>query len=114
MKEHYIDLMEKALSAYSDDHIHQYFEEVKEKGLTEHGFPRLTANIGILASHGRRQDLIPIFRAMMEFCCTQIPKVKAANDFSVKRTFYQFRGKRIINVAVFFVYGDSLYVAFAP
>ena len=84
MKEHYIDLMEKALSAYSDDHIHQYFEEVKEKGLTEHGFPRLTANIGILASHGRRQDLIPIFQEMMEFCCTQIPKKKAANDFSVR------------------------------
>ncbi len=72
------------VEAYSDAHIHRYFEEVKEKGLTEHGFPRLTANIGILASHGRRQDLILIFREMMEFCCTQIPKVKAANDFSVR------------------------------
>ena len=84
MREQYIDLMEKALSAYSDEHIFRYFAEVREKGLTEHGFPRLTANIGILASHGRRQDLIPIFREMMDFCCNQIPKVKAANDFSVR------------------------------
>lgn len=83
-KERYIDLMERALSAYSDAHIHRYFEEVQEKGLTEHGFPRLTANIGILAAHGRRLDLLPLFVEMMDFCCTWIPKVKAANDFSVR------------------------------
>ena len=65
MKERYIDLMERALSAYSDDPILLYFAEVREKGLTEHGFPRLTANIGILAAHGRRTDLIPVFRQNM-------------------------------------------------
>jgi hypothetical protein len=84
MKEKYIDLMEKALSAYSDEHILRYFNEVKENGLTEHGFPRLTVNIGILISHGRRRDLLPIFLEMMEFCCKTIPHVKAANDFSVR------------------------------
>ena len=84
MKERYIALMEKCLSAYSDDHIRRYFREVQEKGLTEHGFPRLTANIGILAAHGRRLDLLPLFREMMDFCCTWIPKVKANNDFSVR------------------------------
>ena len=50
-----IDLMEKALSAYTDEHIQRYFNDVKENGLTEHGFPRLTANIGILIAHGRRK-----------------------------------------------------------
>ena len=84
MKEKYIDLMEKALSAYSDEHILRYFNEVKENGLTEHGFPRLTVNIGILISHGRRRDLLPMFLEMMEFCCKTIPHVKAANDFSVR------------------------------
>ena len=84
MKEKYIELMEKALSAYSDEHILRYFNDVKEKGLTEHGFPRLTVNIGILISHGRRRDLLPIFLEMMEFCCKTIPHVKAANDFSVR------------------------------
>ena len=76
--------MEKALSAYSDEHILRYFSEVKTNGLTEHGFPRLTADIGILISHGRRRDLLPIFLEMMEFCCKTIPTVKAANDFSVR------------------------------
>ena len=84
MKERYIDLMEKALSAYSDEHINRYFNEVKKNGLTEHGFPRLTADIGILIAHGRRKDLLPIFIEMMEFCCKTIPCVKAANDFSVR------------------------------
>ena len=57
MKEKYIALMEKVLSAYSDEHIQRYLNDVKENGLTEHGFPRLTANIGILIAHGRRKDL---------------------------------------------------------
>jgi len=84
LKSHYIDVMERVLSAYSDEHIHRYFNDVKENGLTEHGFPRLTANIGILIAHGRRRDLLPVFLEMMEFCCKAIPQVKAANDFSVR------------------------------
>lgn len=76
--------MEKALSAYSYEHIERYFNDVKTNGLTEHGFPRLTSNMGILIANGRRCDLLPIFREMMEFCCKTIPTVKAANDFSVR------------------------------
>jgi len=79
-----IEAMERTLSAYSDAHIHRYFEDVKQNGLTEHGFPRLTADIGILIAHGRRRDLLPVFLEMMEFCCKTIPHVKAANDFSVR------------------------------
>ena len=48
MREEYIDLMEKTLAAYTDKHIFHYFNKVQKDGLTEHGFPRLTANIGIL------------------------------------------------------------------
>ena len=84
MKTRYFDLMEKALSAYSQEHICRYFSDVQKNGLTEHGFPRLTANIGILIAHGRRQDLLPLFLEMMDFCCRTIPTVKAANDFSVR------------------------------
>lgn len=84
LRKRYIELMERVLSAYSDAHIHRYFDEVKRDGLTEHGFPRLTANIGILIAHGRRRDLLPVFLEMMEFCCKAIPQVKAANDFSVR------------------------------
>ena len=88
MKEKYITLMAKALEAYSDAHIVEYFERVKREGLTEHGFPRLTANIGILIAHGYRVDLLPLFLQMMEFCCKTIPMVKAANDFSVKEIIF--------------------------
>ena len=84
MKALYIDLMEKILSAYTNEHILRYFNQVKTEGLTEHGFPRLTSNIGILISNGKRKDLLSIFSEMMEFCCKTIPCVKAANDFSVR------------------------------
>ena len=84
MKKRYIELMARALSAYTDEHINNYFTKVKTEGLTEHGFPRLTANLGILISHGIRTDLLPLFCEMMDFCCEQIPRVKAANDFSVR------------------------------
>ncbi|MBO5052363.1 MAG: hypothetical protein J6D31_09215 [Clostridia bacterium] len=86
MKQRYIDLMEKALSAYTDEHILRYFNDVKTNGLTEHGFPRLTANIGILIAHGKRRDLLPLFMEMMEVCCDMFlrPYVQAGNEFSVR------------------------------
>jgi len=84
MNDRYLRIMESSLSAYPDSHIRRYLDEVRSNGLTEHGFPRLTANIGILLSHGVRADLVPLFREMMDLCCEQIPKVKAANDFSVR------------------------------
>ena len=84
MKSKYVSLMEKTLSAYTDAHILRYFDDVRKDGLTEHGFPRLVSNIGILIAHGKRLDLYSIFAEMMEFCCKTIPKVSAANDFSVR------------------------------
>ena len=86
----YIDLMEKVLKAYSEDEILNYVRRVEEKGLEEHGFPRLTANIGILISHGRQTQLKDIFIHMMDLCCAEIPVAlikngkRAGNDFSVK------------------------------
>ena len=100
MKEKYISLMETTLEAYSYEHIERYFNDVKTNGLREHGFPRLTANIGILIAHGRKRELLPIFMEMMDFCCETIPKVKAANDFSVKEIIFcimELEGKNIVS-----------------
>ncbi len=36
MKKRYIGLMEKVLSAYTDEHIEGYFNRVKKNGLSEH------------------------------------------------------------------------------
>ncbi len=91
MREKYIELMERTLSAYTDEHIKSYFDRVKREGLTEHGFPRMAANIGKLIAHGRRTDLMPLFLEMMEFCCKTMPLVKAANDFSVREIISAIR-----------------------
>ncbi len=88
MKEKYIELMEKSLSAYTNEHISEYFDRVQKEGLTEHGFARLTANIGILISHGRREDLRSVFKEMMDFCCKNMPISDAANDFTVREILF--------------------------
>ncbi|MBP5182276.1 MAG: hypothetical protein J6331_04535 [Lentisphaeria bacterium] len=85
----YIALMEKVLSAYTNEHLDRYYETVRSEGLTEHGFPRLTANIGILLSYGKRTDLADRFVPMMDLCCEEIPKRKdAGNEFSIKEIVF--------------------------
>lgn len=76
MKSVYIDVMEKILSAYSTKDIADYIAEVEEYSIREHGFPRLTANIGILLAHGRRTELRDTFEYMMDICCREIPVVR--------------------------------------
>ena len=84
MKELYLEIMEKSLSAYTQEGIREYIEEVKREGLTEHGFPRLGVNIGILIAYGRRTELLDTFIEIMDICCDQMPRRKAANDFSIR------------------------------
>ncbi len=90
MKEKYLAIMEKAVGAYGSGRIEKYIAQVVNGGLREHGFPRLTANIGILLAHGRRRDLKEIFAQMMDICCEQIPAALerepggVGNEFSVK------------------------------
>ena len=76
MKQLYIDLMEKIVGAYSTEDIENYISEVTKNGITEHGFGRLTANIGILLAHGKRLDLQELFVQMMNICCKDIPTTK--------------------------------------
>ena len=88
-KSRYIDLMEKVLYAYQNEHIENYYSNVKSNGLKEHGFPRLTANIGILLAHNKRTDLKNSFVRMMDLCCQQIPLVKrAGNEFSIREIVF--------------------------
>lgn len=91
MKERYLKGIEQALSAYTDAHIDRYIQEVKDSGLREHGFPRLTACIGILIANGRRLDLLPRFIDMMTLCCRMflrpratVPVPTVGNEFSVR------------------------------
>ncbi|MBR5459300.1 MAG: hypothetical protein IKV53_00390 [Clostridia bacterium] len=84
MREIYLDIMERALSAYDDERIADFIDRVKRDGLTEHGFPRIAANIGILMANGRCERYFPVFCEIMDLCTEYFLKVKAANEFSVR------------------------------
>ncbi len=93
-KINYIELMERVLDAYTKERIINSISSVKRDGLSEHGFPRLTANIGILIAHGKRLEYTDMFLEMMKLCCDEIPIAKAThgfmtgNDFSVKEIVF--------------------------
>lgn len=93
MRSQYIDIMEKVLEAYSTQDIQDYVADVRQNGLKEHGFPRLTANIGILIAHNKRHDLKELFLEMMDLCCDQMPDIlklrtMVGNNFSVKEIVF--------------------------
>ncbi len=91
MKEIYIDIMEKALAAYSLKQIDDFIANVRENELGDHAFPRLTANIGVLLSKGRCKEMLSRFIEMMELCCERIPnRNTVANDFSIKEMIFCF------------------------
>lgn len=86
-KAEYLDLMEDAVSAYSNDHIEDYISQVERDGVQEHGFPRLTSNLGVLVANGRAEGRRELFRRMMTVACRDAAKGKMkleGNEFSVK------------------------------
>ncbi len=90
MKNLYIDIMDNVVNAYTAEHIRKYTDSVIKDGLSEHGFPRLTANLGILIAHGKKTEFTEDFLKMMDLCISEIPDVykksksRAGNNFSVK------------------------------
>ncbi len=91
-KDLYLDLMQKAVEAYTPEHVRQYADKVSSEGVTEHGFARLTANMGILVSKGRIPHMKDSFVELMDICAREIPvareknrgKGEIGNDFAVK------------------------------
>ena len=85
----YLDLMETAVGAYSDEHLARYLADVEKNGVQEHGFPRLAANLGVLTANGRLSGKRDLFRRMMTVCCRDakkgvMPPKGGGNEFSVK------------------------------
>ena len=89
-KDRYLDVMEAAVGAYTPERTADYVRRVEKGMIKEHGFHRLTANIGILIAHGRLADKKDLFKHMMDLCCRQIPVAyvkngsQVGNDFGVK------------------------------
>lgn len=89
----YLDIMEKAVTAYSDAHVLRYVADVEREGVQEHGFPRLTANLGILVANGRLTAKKDVLKRMMTASCRdaakgKMPPKSGGNEFSVKELAY--------------------------
>lgn len=89
MKSRYLDVMARVVDVYDDERFENFITRTRANGISEHGFPRLCANIGILMAHGRKLELRHRFEEMMEICCRDIPvcpqtRSKRGNDFSVR------------------------------
>ena len=85
----YLDVMERAVSAYSDARIASFVAEVERDGVQEHGFPRLAANLGVLVANGRLTDRKPVLARMLTAACRdarkgKMPPKSGGNEFSVK------------------------------
>lgn len=91
-KDIYLDLMQDAFEAYSDERLEDYIARVEEKGITEHGYGRVTANLGILIAHGRLTEKKDLFVRMMDIAAREFPiahirkgsRSGIGHDFSVK------------------------------
>lgn len=86
----YLDAMEAAVSAYSPERLSKFVAKVERRGVSEHGFPRLAANIGVLLSRGRLPERRDLFVRMMDLCAQGMPTAiergfnHAVNDFGIK------------------------------
>ena len=88
-KSDYLDLMEIALRAYSEERLVSYCDEAERDGVQEHGFPRLAANLAVLVANGRLSGKRDLVRRMMDVACRdakkgEMPPKSGGNEFSVK------------------------------
>lgn len=84
----YLALMDRVLDAYTPGQMQALLDTARAEGITEHGFPRLCANLGILIAGGFRTDLLPLFEEMMDVCCEGVcdplaAAKKTGNEFSI-------------------------------
>ena len=84
LKSCYLDVMEAAVGAYTPERTADYVRRVEKDMIKEHGFHRLTANIGVLLAHGRLADKKGLFHHMMDLCCRQIPVAYVKNGGAVR------------------------------
>ncbi len=98
----YLNIMERALEAYTVEELRAITEENRKNGVTEHGFPRIAANLGILIAHGRKSELYPLWIEMMDIATEgahlakvssyekdgKLCRANAGNDFFVKELVF--------------------------
>ena len=98
MRTRYINVMEKALEAYSAEKLEAVVADAEKNGVREHGFFRIVSVMGILISKGLRAELLPLFRRGMDIACDAlwktdmtIPENKSVGvDFAVKEIVFAY------------------------
>ena len=89
-KDSYLDLVSRAVGAYDDRRLAEYEARVAREGVSEHGFPRLAANLAFLVAHGRETARRDQCGRLLDLCAQEVPRAferngrRAGNDFSVK------------------------------
>lgn len=86
-KERYLDFMQESVGAYTPQVMMTYITDTEKKGIKEHGYGRLTSNLGILIAKGRELDKKPLFKRMMDFCCKDMPGALSRNGYQVGNDF---------------------------
>ena len=85
-----LDIIDAAVSAYSPEHIGRFLSVTEREGVSDHGFPRLTANLATLVADGRRVGDRGLLKRMMSVACREAAKGKTkaggggGNEFSVR------------------------------
>lgn len=93
----YLNAVDMAVSAYTPERITNYIARVEERGIWEHGFPRLAANLATLVAKGRAPDKRDLLKRLMDLCAREMPRAhqrngfSAGNDFSVKEIVWAIR-----------------------
>lgn len=110
----YMDMIERAFSAYTLDELHALIETNEKHGVTEHGFPRVASVLGLLIADGRQVALYPEFVRMMDLSCHAAHAVKVAggaearltrqrgnagNDFFVKELLFALSACERVGIA---------------
>ena len=86
----YVGAMATAVSAYTPERIEAMIADVERRGISEHGFPRFAANLGVLVARGLAPEKKDLLRRLMDLCAREMPQSlkrghkSAGNDFSVK------------------------------
>ncbi len=85
MKQIYLDVMEMAARAYTEEQIDEYMDQIRKNGLPDHGFPRLASCLGVLLANGKCTSMKDRIEAMLELSFQMVSVTpKADHDFSVR------------------------------
>jgi hypothetical protein len=90
----YLDIIEKAVEAYSKSELEFRTTSYASKICEDiQAYSRITSAIAILIANGRKTEYLDIWKRMMDICCRDISRITegAMPDFSVKEIMLAYK-----------------------